>query len=123
METPPSFIDLADEEAYNQARRRLTCDYCGKNYFCRNRLSKPFEVHSSSRSVKRWVIVCKICAVMIYLHEKKKGTKKTKTGNYFFLEDPTLYRGGDEDSTHLEPYDDKDKEEEDLLQPKEDHEF
>jgi hypothetical protein len=94
-ETSPSFIDLADEEAYKKAHERLMCDYCGRKFSRLNRLNKPIQAYSSNRSVSRWIVVCRMCAVMIYLHERKRGTR-IEAVNYFFRQDPT----------HFEAYDD-----------------
>jgi hypothetical protein len=94
---PPKFANLADEEAYKQARSRLFCDYCGNIYSSHKRLNKPIEVYSSNRSVKRWVVVCRMCAVMIYLDERRKGTRRTQSANYIFLEDPTRFKTSDDE--------------------------
>jgi hypothetical protein len=128
MKTPISFVDFADEEAYNKALKRLISDYCGRGYSTYASLYDPIEVYSFKRSVKRWIVVCRFCSVLIHLHETKKRTKKEEkknvdTTNNFFLEDPTLYRGDEdeEDPNELEFY--EDDSEEDLLPIKEDHEF
>ena len=122
MVAPPRFVNSADAEAYNKALQRLTCDYCGYNYFSRRRLNEPVEVYSSQRKIKRWVVVCKMCAVMIYLHERKEGPRRTETAKYLFWDDPTLYRG--EEPTLLSEYENKEEEEEEDLprSQKEDHE-
>ena len=122
MKPQPSFIDLADEEAYEKALQRLICDYCGREYSTYASLHDPLEVYSSKRSVKHWIIVCRFCSVLIHLHERKKGAKEkrnTNTMNDFFLEDPTLYCGEGEEEDEEE----FGLEEEDHLQPREDHEF
>jgi hypothetical protein len=94
---PPRFTNLADEEGYKQACRRVLCDYCGSSYSSPKRLNKPIEVYSSNRSVKRWVVACRMCAVMIYLDEHRKGTRRTQTANYIFLEDPTHFKTYDDE--------------------------
>ena len=113
MKPQPSFIDLADEEAYEKALQRLICDYCGREYSTYASLHDPIEVYSSKRSVKRWIIVCRFCSVLIHLHERKKGAKakrNTNTMNDFFLEDSTLYCGEGEEEDEEEKKRDKGKE-------------
>src|ERR671919_438924 len=99
MVTPPRFVNSADAEAYRKACESLICDYCGYNYFSRRPLNEPVEVYSSQHKIKRWVVVCKLCAVMIYLYGRKEGPRRTETAKYPFREDPTLYRG--EEPAHL----------------------
>jgi hypothetical protein len=79
MVTPPSFVDLSDEEAYEQARERLVCDYCGHKYSSRKSLNEPIEVYSSQRKVKRWVCMCRTCVHRIESYERKMIRKKDKT--------------------------------------------
>jgi hypothetical protein len=93
MVTPPSFVDLSDEEAYEQACRRLICDYCGYEYSSRKPLNEPNEVYSSQRKVKRWVYVCRTCVGTIELYEIKITKKKNKAenDNYIYYEDDKLF--------------------------------
>jgi hypothetical protein len=78
MVTPPIFVDLSDEEAYEQARERLICDYCNLKYSSRKPLNEPIEVYSSQRKVKRWVCVCRTCVRAIESYERKMIRKKSK---------------------------------------------
>ena len=89
MVTPPGFIDLSDEEAYEEASERLTCDYCNYKYFSRKSLNKPIEVYSSQRKVKRWVCVCLTCMRAIESYERKMIRKRNNmdTGDYLCYED------------------------------------
>jgi hypothetical protein len=85
METPPSFIDLADEEAYKKARQRLMCDYCGRKYSRRKPLNEPIEVYSSNRSVKRWICVCKLCLYMIEDYERRRRRSRAQKGAEYII--------------------------------------
>jgi hypothetical protein len=89
MVTPPSFVDLPDEEAYEQALERLVCDYCGHKYSSRKSLNEPIEVYSSQRKVRRWVRICQTCARKIESYERKMIGKKNKmeTENCLYYDD------------------------------------
>lgn len=89
MVTPPGFIDLSDEEAYEQARERLTCDYCNYKYSSHKSLNEPIEVYSSQRKVKRWVCVCRTCMRAIEAYERKMIRKRNnmESGGYLCYED------------------------------------
>jgi hypothetical protein len=89
MVTPPIFVDLLDEEAYEQARERLICDYCNYKYSSRKPLHAPIEVYSSQRKVKRWVCICWTCVRAIESYERKMIRKKDKieTEDYLHCED------------------------------------
>jgi hypothetical protein len=102
MVTPPSFVDLLDEEAYEQARERLVCDYCGHKYSSRKSLNEPIEVYSSQRKVKCWVCICRTCVHRIESYERKMIRKKNKmeTENclyYYDDEDILEYEEGEEE--------------------------
>ena len=104
MGTPPSFVDLSDEEAYEQARERLVCDYCGYKYSNRKSLNEPIEVYSSQRKVKRWVCICRTCVHRIESYERKMIRKKNKmeTENCLYCyddEDVLEYEEGEEDES------------------------
>src|SRR5215210_434184 len=98
MVTPQDFLDLADEEAYQQALERLVCDYCGGyKYSNRKPLNEPMEVYSSLRKVKRWICICRTCLRTIAAYERKKyGKNKVHAQNYFYYEDV------EDDSDHEE---------------------
>ena len=105
MVTPPSFVDLSDEEAYEQARERLFCDYCDHKYSSRKSLNEPIEVYSSQRKVKRWVCICRTCVHRIESYERKMIRKKDRmeTENclyYYDHEDVFLeYEEGEEEES------------------------
>jgi hypothetical protein len=104
MVTPPSFVDLSDEEAYEQARVRLICDYCDYKYSSRKPLNEPIEVYSSQRKVKRWVCVCQTCVRTIKAYERKmirkKIKKETENCPYYEVDEVVLeYEEGDEKSS------------------------
>ena len=88
MVTPLNFLDLADEEAYQQARERLICHYCDYKYPNSRSLNEPIEVYSSNRSVKRWVVVCRRCARAIVAYNRKMNRQnKVQTRSHFYYED------------------------------------
>jgi hypothetical protein len=104
MGTPPSFADLSDEEAYEQARERLVCDYCGYKYSSHQSLNEPIEVYSSQRKVKRWVCICRTCARKIESYERKmiRKKKKMETENclyYYDDEDILEYEEGEKEGS------------------------
>lgn len=101
MVTPPIFVDLPDEEAYEQARERLICDYCNYKYSSRKLLHDPIEIYSSQRRVKRWVCICRTCVHAVESYERKMLRKKNKiaTEDYLHCEDDEVvleYEEGEE---------------------------
>ena len=103
MVTPPRFVNSADAEAYRKACESLICDYCGRQYSRRRPLNEPIEVYSSNRTVKRWIVICKLCAHMIKDYERKRNRTRKQTESIFSSCDDPLYLRKQEEEKEPQP--------------------